>query len=165
MHSKKTIKTRTYLLVTICLLSALFLCGCKTDNNVTVDKVPDSLADTSWTEVELLHLERDSEMASGVPADMPFDFSLLKDGTLVGETPLNKISGRWTTTGSGISITLEDRDIDNIGGMGDQYLLVIDYSMGNALVNAKVFLLDDDASTLSLYDDSGRMVMLCKRQR
>ena len=97
-------------------------------------------------------------MARDVNPEHILTFKLKTDGTVSGTTPINNLEGTWSTEGSSITILLGERKNTEVAD--DQAeLLMADFSMGTALVEARTFLLSDEATVLSLFDASGRMVL------
>ena len=141
-----------------CILACTLLIGCSSDTAPTQKLEQRSLAGTAWQITEMWDVVTGSDMSSPVNPDLTFEFELHEDGTLTGRTPLNDISGTWTTDDSAIRILLDERKITEAE---DEFfeLQTADFSMGTSLVNATKFLVGSDGATLSLFDSSGRMLL------
>jgi len=103
-------------------------------------------------------------MAKDVDPQFMLTVQFNEDGSVSGSTPLNTLEGRWSTESSTISISLNDRTVSEVDD-SQTYLLMTDFSIGTALVEARKFLLSSDGRTLSLFDSDGRMVLRATSQQ
>ncbi|MCL2492329.1 MAG: hypothetical protein FWE87_06280 [Coriobacteriia bacterium] len=147
-----------FLLVACTVLITINLSACTQSDGVTIATDRPSLSGSSWQVVEMLDLSTGSDLAREVDSGFDLVFDLNADGTVSGKTTLNELDGQWQTDGASIDISLGPREVVDVDDEELQ-LLMIDYSMGTVLVEADRFLLSDDANILTLFDNSGRMVM------
>jgi len=154
----------SYFLITILALSLSCISGCSTPDPPVETSAQPSLAATSWRVIEMIDTNSGSEIAREVNEDLTMEFQLNSDGTVTGNTPLNQLSGHWRAEGSSLTISLDDREIHEADDEQLE-LLINDFSMGSALVDADRFLLEDDGRILMLFDSTGRMVMRCEAIR
>ena len=148
----------------IILLVLFVASGCTSQAPDTTPQAVPSLAGTAWVVTEMIDQTTGSEMAKDVDPQFMLTVQFNEDGSVSGSTPLNTLEGRWSTESSTISISLNDRTVSEVDD-SQTYLLMTDFSIGTALVEARKFLLSSDGRTLSLFDSDGRMVLRATSQQ
>jgi hypothetical protein len=154
-------------ILVLCVLLAIALIACDNQASRRTGKTGEPHADltnTKWQVVEMIDVTTGSDMAKEFDNTEAMEIAFSADGSLCVQTPLNTLSGAWKTDGSSLEITLGEPKVVSADYKGDYQLLIIDGSMGTALVQAQSYLLaaDGQSALLSLFDEQGRMVMRCR---